>query len=117
MGNVKSVRPSIPHLAEREQASKGSRENWGNVNARCRQIIKTQGRNPGSNLKVLMVVARHDEIERNMEGRRERREFSRFVFPAGARARSQAIVCSDGAQGMYENRHVSHAAQSMRANL
>ncbi len=51
---------------------------------------------------------RHDEIERNMEGRRERREFSRFVFPAGARARSRVIVGGDGgAQMTYEDRHMS----------
>jgi len=32
---------------------------------------------------------RHDAIERRMAGRRPRREFSKFVFPAGTRGRSR----------------------------
>jgi integrase len=50
---------------------------------------------------------RHDEIERNMEGRREPREFSRFVFPAGSRARSRTRGGASGEQKVYEDRHMS----------
>jgi integrase len=64
---------------------------------------------------------RHEEIERNMEGRRERREFSQFVFPAGARARSRTTVGADGeAQKAYEDRHMSgtlhNACERIREN-
>jgi integrase len=51
---------------------------------------------------------RHQEIEQNMAGRRERREFSRFVFPAGSRARSRVRVGDDGAvRTVYEDRHMA----------
>ena len=48
---------------------------------------------------------RHEEIEQNMEGRRERRELSKFVFPAGARGRSRNG--GSGKEPVYEDRHMS----------
>jgi integrase len=64
---------------------------------------------------------RHDEIERNMEGRREPRGFSKFVFPAGARARSRLTVDAEGeAQKAYEDRHMAtmlhNACERIRKN-
>ncbi len=64
---------------------------------------------------------RHQEIEGNMEGRREGREFSKFVFPAGARARSRTTVGANGeAQKAYEDRHMSamlhNACERIREN-
>jgi integrase len=51
---------------------------------------------------------RHAETERNMEGRRAPRPLSRFVFPAGSRARSRAVVSDDGKVTMrYEDQHMS----------
>jgi integrase len=51
---------------------------------------------------------RHAEIERNLEGRREPRAFSQFVFPAGARGRSRKPLGADReAPKAYEDRHIS----------
>jgi integrase len=51
---------------------------------------------------------RHEEVEQNMIGRRERRELSRFVFPAGSRARSRIRVGDDGEmRKVYEDRHMA----------
>jgi integrase len=64
---------------------------------------------------------RHAEIERNMDGRREPRAFSQFVFPAGPRARSRTLVGDDGkAQKAYQDRHMSvmlhNACERIREN-
>jgi len=61
-------------------------------------------------LRELAIWARerHAEIEGNMEGRRERRELSRFVFPAGSRARSRLERTETGeARLVYRDRHMS----------
>jgi integrase len=63
---------------------------------------------------------RHDEVERHMAGRREPREFSRFVFPAGARARSRVQVDADGStHSVYGDRHMAgtqhNACERIRA--
>lgn len=64
---------------------------------------------------------RYEEIERNMEGRREQRGFSKYVFPAGARARSRITPGADGeAQKAYADRHMSamlhNACERIREN-
>ena len=65
---------------------------------------------------------RHDEIERRMAGRRPRREFSTFVFPAGARGRSRSEADADGQQHLvYGDRHMAgtqhHACERIRARV
>jgi integrase len=51
---------------------------------------------------------RHEEIERNMNGRREPRAFSRFVFPAGPRARTRLLSEPSGEERKaFEDRHMS----------
>jgi hypothetical protein len=67
---------------------------------------------PGSAMRPEMVAVsawsrrRHQEVEQNMIGRRERRELSRFVSPAGSRARSRILVGKDGeARKIHEDRY------------
>jgi integrase len=51
---------------------------------------------------------RHEEIERNMNGRRDPRPFSRFVFPAGSRARTRLLSEPGGEEHkIFEDRHMS----------
>jgi integrase len=63
---------------------------------------------------------RHAEVEQNMAGRRARRELSRFVFPAGSRARSRLEPIDGGEERLvFHDRHMSgtqhRASERIRA--
>ena len=117
-------RPGEVLAMEWETLELGARDGWWTVRvskngdpiraALSPQAVRT--------LRELAVWARrrHDEIARHMAGRRERREFSTFVFPAGARGRSRVQADADGQpQMVYGDRHMAgtlhHACERIRA--
>ena len=60
--------------------------------------------------------AQHAEIECTMEGRRETRPPSRFVFPAGSRARSRVLVDEPGTSRRRITAGICRRCSTMRVN-
>jgi integrase len=111
---------------EWEKLELGARDGWWTVRmskngdpiraALSPQAVRT--------LRELAAWARHrhDEIEGRMAGRRPRRAFSKFVFPAGARGRSRFEAETDGQQHLvYGDRHMAgtqhNACERIRARV